>query len=651
MLKVKKLRIVLFALSFFMLFSPMLSHVLALDHPGLSGDKSADKTSAYINDVATVTIKVDGLGVPVVYPPNADIIFIIDCSTSYDPELWTLRPILTGLISNLTSLGIYNLRFGLIAFGGFHYFNPSPILTNGSADPLNTRQLSNDTVSIINFVNSLKGCGGSWEPWGDAIWLGNHWADWRSDAAKIVIFGSDEPCDQGREVPGPLDRTSGTDYDGTVLWNEVSAAQTKGIDYICINSNSSALAVSQLLRVASSTGGYCYNYTDIGMQVLLDKVNSVIAATAPHKEDIIGGYNVAVTDIVSSQVELVAGSFNVAPASQTTNPDGTITLKWNLGDMKYNDSRTLTYRVKMIECGEIPVNSVATVDYLDWQRLPASITLPKPMITVPLATVESADPSGVKKDVFTTNETVYAIGSQYAPSRTFDLYFMPDQTWTDGLSLTGTMISVTSNSSGGIDPTVIWIPPLTLGNYDIIVDVNDNGKYDQGIDAIDDNDVGTAGFEVVPITPQLSPTVESCDSSGTRKDVFDIKDTVYSNGSGYAPSTEYDLYIVNDSLWVDGTLIPNSAIHVNVTSDPSGKLQPTVIWTAPLTLGNYDIIVDVNANGRYDLSIDAIDDNDIVTAGFFVVPEYLLGTVMGLGGCFAAFGAYGLYRRRGSKRI
>jgi hypothetical protein len=44
--------------------------------------------------------------------------------------------------------------------------------------------------------------------------------------------------------------------------------------------------------------------------------------------------------------------------------------------------------------------------------------------------------------------------------------------------------------------------------------------------------------------------------------------------------------------------------------------------------GKYDIIVDVNMNGRYDQGVDAIDDNDIkVTAGFFVIPEIPLGTI------------------------
>jgi hypothetical protein len=36
-----------------------------------------------------------------------------------------------------------------------------------------------------------------------------------------------------------------------------------------------------------------------------------------------------------------------------------------------------------------------------------------------------------------------------------------------------------------------------MGEFDMIVDVNGNGKYDYGTDALDNNDKGAAGF-VIP---------------------------------------------------------------------------------------------------------------------------------------------------------
>jgi len=45
-----------------------------------------------------------------------------------------------------------------------------------------------------------------------------------------------------------------------------------------------------------------------------------------------------------------------------------------------------------------------------------------------------------------------------------------------------------------------------------------------------------------------------------------------------------------------------------------------------------------------------LDDNDVVvTAGFLVIPEYWLGTILGLGGCFAAFGGFYMSKRKNSR--
>jgi hypothetical protein len=99
---------------------------------------------------------------------------------------------------------------------------------------------------------------------------------------------------------------------------------------------------------------------------------------------------------------------------------------------------------------------------------------------------------------------------------------------------------------------------------------------------------------------------------------------VYVNGSGFSPSTTYNLYIVVDSRWIDGIAIPKriSDTAENVSSDSSGNIPPTSVWSPLLTMGKYDIIIDVNSNDHYDEGIDALDDKDIeVTAGFFI-PDF-----------------------------
>jgi hypothetical protein len=145
----------------------------------------------------------------------------------------------------------------------------------------------------------------------------------------------------------------------------------------------------------------------------------------------------------------------------------------------------------------------------------------------------------------------------------------------------------------------------------------------------------------------LLPTIESCNSTGDKKDTFMVGDKVYANGTGYRPQTTYDVYVVEDVTWVDGMAIPPRVVGTatTVTSDPSGNVPATLLWSDPLTPGKYDIIVDVDGDGLYYGEVDALDDNDIkVTAGFFVVPEP--GVIVGLFTCFSALGMFFVYKRK-----
>lgn len=144
------------------------------------------------------------------------------------------------------------------------------------------------------------------------------------------------------------------------------------------------------------------------------------------------------------------------------------------------------------------------------------------------------------------------------------------------------------------------------------------------------------------------PVVESCNSTGTVKDSFDLGDSVYVKGEGYSPSATYDLYVVNATAWSDGKPIPQriQGTATTITSDVSGNITVTLVWSSPIAFGNYDIVVDVNRDGYYNSSIDALDQSNIqIKAGLLVIPEYWLGTVLGLVACLAAFGLYQLPKR------
>lgn len=124
---------------------------------------------------------------------------------------------------------------------------------------------------------------------------------------------------------------------------------------------------------------------------------------------------------------------------------------------------------------------------------------------------------------------------------------------------------------------------------------------------------------------QPLPSIESCNITEAKKDTFDLGETVYVNGDNYSPSTSYDLYIVSDvPIWTDGMTIPSRIpdTQTTISSDIMGNISPTAVWSDPQTIGEYDIVVDINGNGFYDINIDALDNNDIMVTAGFVIPEF-----------------------------
>jgi hypothetical protein len=143
--------------------------------------------------------------------------------------------------------------------------------------------------------------------------------------------------------------------------------------------------------------------------------------------------------------------------------------------------------------------------------------------------------------------------------------------------------------------------------------------------------------ESASVSTQTTPIVGSSDSTGLYANTFNPGVDIYAKGTGYSPGL-YTAYVVRDITWTDGLTISTTPIVTttpNVEADAIGNLVATKVFS-DATPGYYDIVIDVDYNGIYDPTIDALCDNILFTGGFFVVPEYAYGALFALASCFAA---------------
>ncbi len=149
-------------------------------------------------------------------------------------------------------------------------------------------------------------------------------------------------------------------------------------------------------------------------------------------------------------------------------------------------------------------------------------------------------------------------------------------------------------------------------------------------------------------TWQVQPTIESCDSTGNKKDVFSPGEIVYITGTGFVGNQTYSIYFVNATTWVNGMAIPEriQGTATSVSTDSSGIIHLTLVGNETLTQGYYDILINVNGTSTYDAKADALYSLQISPQAQSSSEFARVGTILGLIGCFAAFGAFRLYKRK-----
>jgi len=112
------------------------------------------------------------------------------------------------------------------------------------------------------------------------------------------------------------------------------------------------------------------------------------------------------------------------------------------------------------------------------------------------------------------------------------------------------------------------------------------------------------------------------DSAGNSKSTFQLSDNVYIRGVGFPADTDVTIYLIPDGAQA---LPANAVANASTTTNSTGGLPVTLVWSQPLTLGEYDIWVDANQSGVFDAG-DVWNSQSIGIYGFDVIPEFTTWT-------------------------
>jgi hypothetical protein len=158
----------------------------------------------------------------------------------------------------------------------------------------------------------------------------------------------------------------------------------------------------------------------------------------------------------------------------------------------------------------------------------------------------------------------------------------------------------------------------------------------------DETDTADNTYTDDTVTVTTPTGIWSSDSAGDLKDEFQPDETVYVTTEATGGRVTF-YSVIDRTVWDNGDPLTDvSDGPETLTLNPSGK-QTIQIW-ANAVPGKYDIVMDVDNDGVFDAGLDLVDS--VLIAGFFVVPEYPLGTILSITTFITALMVYKSKRTR-----
>ncbi|MCS6829861.1 MAG: hypothetical protein RMM08_06585 [Armatimonadota bacterium] len=238
-------------------------------------------------------------------------------------------------------------------------------------------------------------------------------------------------------------------------------------------------------------------------------------------------------------------------------------------------------------------------------------------------------------------DEVWVGGANFPPNQQVRIYIVRDRDdWTDGMLLedeSGGAEEVTILPYlGELPSTRIWTSAQRRGDgqydgdYDVVVDVNRNGRYDSSVDLVASR--FGAGFTVQvppPAGQHLAVELAASQYGSFKDEFFPLEAVSVWVNPPWRPLIPHDMvrkYVVlHKDDWQDGDPL------VDVTGRPEWDLVRRAcrnqyrlpVWysTRP---GRYDVVIDIDRNGVYTKGVDLIDagitpaGDRIKEAGFIV---------------------------------